>query len=91
MTGDRAGTGVRLPGDVELVVSSVPERHGFAGTSRQGRKVTVVFEKGLSEVFGPFREGEKLRVLRGVSVERGLTLELRGWSEVFHVDRREPH
>lgn len=70
--------------DIELTVQGRPALTGFEGQSRNGRPCTVVHSADGWKIYGPFIEGESLRILNGRLAENGDVLELMPWTEVFH-------
>jgi hypothetical protein len=76
--GSLAGTA-----DLELVVVGEPTGTGFTGATPAGNQISVVFHADVGRAHGPFKAGERLRILNTVVADRGKSLEIRPWSEVF--------
>lgn len=70
--------------DVELTVASDPSDHGFEAETLDGAKLSVVFKRADEQLHGPFKIGERLRILRGVLGTQNGEIELKSWTEVFH-------
>ena len=71
-------------GDVEVVVSGEVSNFGFEATTFSNQKITITYEGTTGQIHGPFKNGEQLRIVRGVVNHSPSTLELKTWSEVFH-------
>lgn len=68
-------------GDVEIEVSGIPGEYGLVGLCRDGRVVNLVYDKDVVKIFGPFIQGDKLRVLAALTKDD--TYEVKPWTEVF--------
>ena len=69
--------------DLELVVAGEPTATGFVGTTSAGDQISVVFHADVGRAHGPFRAGDRLRIINAVSAPPRRSFELRAWSEVF--------
>jgi CRISPR/Cas system-associated exonuclease Cas4 (RecB family) len=70
--------------DIELTVRGQPAATGFEAQSRSGRSCTVVHSTDGQRIYGPFVEGEWLRILNARLASNWEALELMPWTEVFH-------
>jgi hypothetical protein len=70
--------------DVEIRVVGEPSSSGFDAQAEEAGVFPVVFQEDVALVHGPFAKGERLRILGGQVLEGG-TIELRPWTEVFHL------
>jgi hypothetical protein len=71
------------PTDVELRVVGTPTETGFPAQEENG-ELAVVFTADVGRAQGPFRTGERLRVVNARRDNRGI--EVKSWTEVFHLD-----
>src|SRR5262249_27221463 len=69
--------------DVELRVAGEPTATGFPGQGSDG-ELAVVFTADVGRVQGPFRPDERVRILNARIDKR--VVELKAWTEVFHLD-----
>lgn len=70
--------------DLEMTVRSAPTDYGFEGLLSDGAIITVVFDRNLAALHGPFRASESLRVIRAAAGATVKDVELKEWTEVFH-------
>jgi hypothetical protein len=80
-----AGKGM-TPGvllDLQVTLLGEPLPMGFQAQTKDQGVVAVVFSEGLYALHGPFRSGERLRILSARMQENNV-VELQPWSEVFH-------
>jgi hypothetical protein len=68
--------------DLELTVLSPPIPTGFRASCR-GAEIDVVFDINAGKSLPPFDVGSTLRVLSCSVRDRGKTVELKPWTEVF--------
>lgn len=73
--------------DAEVIVPPEVTPHGFEGSTRDGRTLTVVYDEENGAVHGPFEAGARLRILRATSPTGSGpgALRLQRTSEVFHA------
>ena len=71
-------------GDMEVVVSGEVSSFGFEATTRSNQKISITYDGSTGQIHGPFKNGEKLRIVRGIINHLPSNLELKPWSEVFH-------
>ena len=72
-------------GDLEVVISGEPSNSGFEAVTNASQKLSITYENNTGQIHGPFKSGERLRIIRGVMNSSPLSLELKPWSEVFHL------
>ena len=68
--------------DVEVVVESEPSATGFVGRST-GHEVNVVYEAAVGAQLPKMDSGAPVRVVDGVVLDQGKTIEIRAWTEVY--------
>lgn len=71
--------------DAEVAVKNPPSPSGFEGEVAPGKTLNVVYPLDAEKVHGPFVAGEKIRILNGKAADKGETIELAPWTEVFHL------
>lgn len=71
--------------EAEVIVIGQPTPYGFEVCLSDKSVVPLVFEQDGNIIHGPFIEGETLRILNGQISENGETIELKRWSEVYHL------
>jgi hypothetical protein len=69
--------------DIDFRVAGEPTETGFHAIGVSGDEVAVVFTSDVGKSQGPFHAGERLRVLNPVT--KGKVVELRAWTECFHL------
>lgn len=69
--------------DVELIVVSVPGRHGFLARDTASIEVSVVHETAVAPLVPAVGVGQVIRVVDGVWREKGKELEIKAWTEVY--------
>lgn len=74
-------------GDAELTVASPPGVHGFDAQRRGGADVAVVHEAAIQAMLPALAEGQMIRILDGVSGEKGRELEIKAWTEVYLIEK----
>jgi hypothetical protein len=71
--------------DMEVRINDDPSANGFEGKGKNGKNYSIVFRQELEKIHGPFFKGDRIRLLRGVNPEHSSEIELKTWTEVFHV------
>ena len=72
------------PADVEVVVVGEPTGTGFVAATGAGQTVSVVYDTEMGRAHGPFRPGERLRILNA-RTHGDKSVEICPLSEVFRV------
>jgi hypothetical protein len=72
-------------GDLEVVIAGEPSNFGFEAVTNTNQKLSITYENNTGQIHGPFENGERLRIIRGVMDSSPLSVELKPWSEVFHL------
>jgi hypothetical protein len=76
---------VTSPADVEVVVEGEPTGTGFTAATPAGDTPSVVYAPDVGRALGPFRPGDRLRILNAWTTDGVDVVEIRPWSEVFRV------
>lgn len=71
--------------DIELELITDPGPSGFLANSRGGQDVSVVHVAALRERLPPLAAGAVVRVVAARGTEKDKMVELKPWTEVFHV------
>ena len=71
--------------DMEVWINDDPSANGFEGECKNGKNYSIVFRQELERIHGPFFKGDRIRILRGVNPEHSSEIELKAWTEVFHL------
>lgn len=69
----------------QVTISSQPGIYGFEVETLSHQAVSVVFSQDGTALHGPFVHGETLRILNAKINQDGTAIELKPWSEVYHL------
>ncbi|MBL8622900.1 MAG: PD-(D/E)XK nuclease family protein [Myxococcales bacterium] len=77
-------------GDAELLVASPPQPHGFMASADAGRSIAVVHASSVAPLLPALTVGQRIRVLDGGWQEKRTRLEIKPWTEVYHIASPSP-
>lgn len=69
----------------EIIISGKPTKYGFEAITIKNQIIPVVYNSDTEKIHGPFKEGEKLRIINGRFSNNGDSIEFKEWTEVFHL------